>query len=100
MKKLILTLGLFSFIFFGALAIQNVTSSTFGVEIENIDFDKDPTKDGDKKAKEAKTDTKAASTDKSAEECAPSSAKSGCATKSSCCSSKGKSSASDCPDKK
>ncbi len=100
MKKLILTLGLLCFIFFGAFAIQNISTSTFGVDIENIDLDKDPVKDGDKKAKETNKDSKTTSIDAGDEECAPKDAKAGCASKSSCCSSKGKSGAKVCPDKK
>jgi len=103
MKKVILALGLLSFIAFGALAVQNLGTATFGVEI--ADFDKDPTKDGDKKKKnddkkEVKSDDKATATGEAKAECA-SKKTSCCSKKTACCS---KSSKVECakedPDKK
>jgi hypothetical protein len=68
MKKLVLALGLFAFVAFGFVSVQNVVAATNGIEI----VDKDPAKDNDKSKKDAKTaEVKAG--DKS------------CATKSSCC---------------
>ena len=68
MKKLVLALGLFAFVAFGFVSVQNVVAATNGIEI----VDKDPAKDNDKAKKNAKTaDVK--SSDKS------------CATKSACC---------------
>lgn len=85
MKKLFLTLGLFCFIYFGAFAVQNITSSTFGVEI--ADFDKDPTKDGDKKTtdkQEVKKDANTVVVGDSRSDCK---AKANCSTQKSCCKS-------------
>jgi hypothetical protein len=50
MKKFVLFVGLFSFIMFGALGIQNVLSATNHMEF--VKFDKDPKKNKDKKNKD------------------------------------------------
>ena len=74
MKKLALILGLFAFVAFGVIAVQNVVAATNGVEI--VELDNDPTKDNDKAKKDAKTaDVKAKD------------GKSGCCA-TSCCSGK------------
>ncbi len=105
MKKLFLTLGLVCFIYFGALSVQYITSSTFGVEI--VDFDKDPTKDGDKKTtdkQEVKKDANTVVVGDSQSNCK---SKTNCNAKYSCCKSKtschpktGSSDKKEDPDKK
>jgi hypothetical protein len=104
MKKLVLAIALFSFVAFGALSIQNVMAGSYNIEL--VKFDKDPKKDGDKKATDAKDAPKAemksgdgASKDCSSS-CAGKSASACCADKSSsaCCDKSKESCAS--PDKK
>ena len=98
MKKLILAFAFISFVAFGALSIQNVIGGTYSIEF--VKFDKDPKKDGDKKAVESKdaksVETKAAETDKS-KDC-----QSSCAGKSSsaCCDKSKEGGSGCCPDKK
>ena len=96
MKKVILALSFFTFFLFGAVAVQLVTAATMGVEI--VDFDKDPTKDEDKKEAKAKKAEKSETT------VTESSERGCCAEKSNCCKSAEKASKSDCrkecPDKK
>ena len=97
MKKLILGIAFLSFVAFGALSIQNVIAGTYSIEF--VKFDKDPKKDGDKKATEAKDAPKAEvkSTDASSKDC-----QSSCSGKSasSCCDKSKEGCASSCPDKK
>jgi hypothetical protein len=71
MKRLILGLFLATFLVFGALSVQNIYADSFNVEIVN--FDKDPKKDG-KKEVTAKSNKASA---KNSKEC--------CAKDSKCC---------------
>jgi hypothetical protein len=96
MKKLILSLAIMGFVVFGALQIQNIMAASTSIELVN--FDKDPKKDGDKKASETK-DAKADA--KSSESCAKeSSSCSGKTASAACCDKSKESCASACPDKK
>ena len=98
MKKLVLSIAFISFVAFGALSIQNVIAGSYSIEF--VKFDKDPKKDGDKKAVESKdaknTEAKTETADKS-KDC-----QSSCSGKSaSSCSDKSKEGGSGCcPDKK
>jgi hypothetical protein len=97
MKKLILSLAIMGFVVFGALQIQNIMAASTSIELVN--FDKDPKKDGDKKAadaKDAKADAK--SGEVSAKDC--SSSCSGKTASASCCDKSKESCATACPDKK
>lgn len=98
MKKLVLAIAIFSFVAFGALSIQNVIAGSYNIEF--VKFDKDPKKDGDKKATETKDAPKAEM--KSTEAGASKDCASSCADKSasSCCDKSKEGCASSCPDKK
>ena len=93
MKKLVLSLAILGFVAFGALSVQNLIASSS--QIEMVNFDKDPKKDGDKKVaetKEVKTEANAAEGDAkvSSSSCSDKSAssKSCCGTeKTGCCTS-------------
>ncbi len=52
MKKLVLSLAILGFVAFGALSVQNLIASSS--QIEMVNFDKDPKKDGDKKVADTK----------------------------------------------
>ncbi len=101
MKKVVLALGFFTFILFGAVTVDNVSAATTGVEI--VELDKDPAKDGDKKKAEVKEEKACASASKASDK--------GCCAKASKCgdkastamASKGdcaKDCSKECPDKK
>jgi hypothetical protein len=98
MKKLVLSIAFISFVAFGALSIQNVIAGSYSIEF--VKFDKDPKKDGDKKAVESKdaskTDAKTETADKS-KDC-----QSSCSGKSasSCCDKSKEGASGCCPDKK
>ena len=98
MKKLVLAIALFSFIAFGALSIQHVFAGSYSIEL--VKFDKDPKKDGDKKAAESKDAPKAEM--KSDNAPASKDGSSGCCSKSasSCCDKSKEGCATTCPDKK
>jgi hypothetical protein len=84
MKKLVLSLAILGFVAFGALSVQNLIASSS--QIEMVNFDKDPKKDGDKKVadtKEVKADAK--TTDANAKDC-PSTCTDKSASSKSCCS--------------
>lgn len=98
MKKLILSIAIVGFIAFGAIGIQQLLASPSKVEVVN--YDKDPKKDGDKKAadtKEVKAETKTTVSDGK-------SCSSSCCDKSSssksCCSGEKSECSKSCPDKK
>lgn len=95
MKKIILGIALFGFVAFGIVGLQSMTASP--VNVEFIKFDKDPKKEGDKKATETK-ETKAEA--KSDAGCGDVKASSGCGDKaaSSCCGHDA--SKKESPDKK
>lgn len=82
MKKIVLAIGLFSFVAFGIVGIQSMTAAT--ASIEYMKCDKDPKKEGEKKADTTK-ETKAEA--KSDAGCNDMKASSGCGDKSasSCC---------------
>jgi|GEM_PF-3406033 len=95
MKKLVLTLAIFGFVAFGVVNVQNIVAASLDVEMVN--FDKDPKKD-EKKAVESK-DSKAEM--KSGKDCCAKDKASSCGDKSTmasagCCS---KDKASSCSDK-
>ena len=98
MKKLILSLAFFGFVAFGVVGVQDLMASTAQVEIVNLD--KDPKKDGDKKVadtKEVKADAK--SSGDCAKSCASSCSDKSASSKS--CSDKDKAACcSSSPDKK
>jgi len=84
MKKLVLSLAILGFVAFGALSVQNLIASSS--QIEMVNFDKDPKKDGDKKVadtKEVKAEAK--TTDANAKDC-PSTCTDKSASSKSCCS--------------
>jgi hypothetical protein len=83
MKKLILSFAILGFIAFGALSIQNLTAATSQVEIVN--FDKDPKKDGDKKASKAKEAKVESSSKKDCSKDCSSSCSGKTASAKSCC---------------
>jgi hypothetical protein len=104
MKKVILALGFFAFILFGAVSVQQVDAAVAGVEI--VDLDKDPTKDGDKAKAEVKKGEKAGEACSKASDkgCCAKEAK-GCKGSSTTMASKGngdcaKECSKECPDKK
>jgi uncharacterized protein YxeA len=98
MKKLILGIAFLSFVAFGALSVQHVVAGSNNIEF--VKFDKDPKKDGDKKATESsdapKAEVKSADA-KSGKDC-----QSSCAGKSAsaCCDKSKEGCATACPDKK
>jgi hypothetical protein len=97
MKKLVLSLAILGFVAFGALSVQNLIASS--TQIEMVNFDKDPKKDGDKKAadsKEVKAETK--TTD--AKAACPSTCSDKSASAKSCCDKEKAGCATSCPDKK
>ena len=84
MKKLVLSLAILGFVAFGALSVQNLIASSS--QIEMVNFDKDPKKDGDKKVadtKEVKADAK--TTDADAKDCSSTCTDKSASSKS-CCS--------------
>ena len=84
MKKLVLSLAILGFVAFGALSVQNLIASSS--QIEMVNFDKDPKKDGDKKVadtKEVKADAK--TTDANAKDCSSTCTDKSASSKS-CCS--------------
>jgi hypothetical protein len=98
MKKLVLSLAILGFVAFGALSVQNLIASSS--QIEMVNFDKDPKKDGDKKvaeSKEVKTEAKAAEGDAkvSSSSCSDKSASS-----KSCCGTEKTGCCTTAPDKK
>jgi len=98
MKKLVLSLAILGFVAFGALSVQNLIASSS--QIEMVNFDKDPKKDGDKKVaetKEVKTEAKAAEGDAkvSSSSCSDKSASS-----KSCCGAEKTGCCTSTPDKK
>jgi hypothetical protein len=102
MKKLILSLAFFGFVAFGVVSVQNLMAASSQVEIVN--FDKDPKKDGEKKVadtKEVKAETKTET--KTSGDCAKS-CSSSCSDKSasskSCCDKDKAACCSSSPDKK
>lgn len=113
MKKFILSIALFSFVLFGALSVQNLLANSFQVEF--VKFDKDPRKDGDKKAadkKDVKTDqtantiaapVAAPATAPADKGCCPHSTSSCCSDKHgdpNCAKDKKEDCSKTCPDKK
>jgi Phr family secreted Rap phosphatase inhibitor len=52
MKKLVLSLAILGFVAFGVISVQHLIASPSNIEMVN--FDKDPKKDGDKKTAETK----------------------------------------------
>ena len=92
MRKFILSIAFFSFVLFGAFSVQNLIANNFQVEF--VKFDKDPKKDGDKKATDNKdVKTEKATTNTAAPAAAPAAAttdsKSCCPhSTSSCCGDK------------
>ncbi len=100
MKKLVLALAIAGFVTFGVFSVQNVVAASMNVEMVN--FDKDPKKDGDKKAAEVK-DAKASA--KSADAGCAKDCSSSCGSKSttasaSCCDKSKENCDKSCPDKK
>jgi len=95
MKKLILAIAFLGFVGIGVLGLQSVTASSINIEFAK--FDKDPKKEGDKKAAETKN---AKAESKSEASCADMKASSNCGDKaaSSCCSKEA--STKESPDKK
>jgi len=84
MKKLVLSLAILGFVAFGALSVQNLIASSS--QIEMVNFDKDPKKDGDKKVAETKeVKAEAKTTDANAKDC-PSTCTDKSASSKSCCS--------------
>jgi len=102
MKKLFLALAIIGFVTFGALGVQNLTASSYSVEM--VKFDKDPKKDGEKKSKDSKatSEVKAETSTSAKDASCSSSCASSCSSKStaSCCSKDDASCAKECPDKK
>lgn len=100
MKKLVLSLAILGFVAFGALSVQNLIAASTNIEVVN--FDKDPKKDGEKKAVESKS---AKATTKSGDSGCAKDCSSSCKDKSAtasadCCDKSKESCASACPDKK
>jgi hypothetical protein len=98
MKKLVLSVAIIGFLAFGALSVQNLIASS--TQVEMVNFDKDPKKDGDKKTaetKEVKSEPK--STNADAKAC-PSTCSDKSASSKSCCDKEKEGCASACPDKK
>lgn len=100
MKKLVLSLAILGFIAFGALSIQNLSAAAYHIEVVN--FDKDPKKDGDKKAVESKEAKSAAKSSDSgcAKDCSSSCKDKSTTASADCCSKDKTASAGCCPDKK
>jgi hypothetical protein len=105
MKKLVLSLAIIGFITFGALSVQNLVASS--VQVEMVNFDKDPKKEEAKKAdsKDAKAEAKSGDCAKSCAASCEKSCASACSSKSasakSCCSGEKASTAkADSPDVK
>jgi hypothetical protein len=97
MKKLFLALAIFGFVAFGVVGIQDIQASTYSIEM--VKFDKDPKKDGDKKAKDSKASAEMKAQNASSKSgCCSSS--SSCASKADCCSKSGEDCSKECPDKK
>jgi hypothetical protein len=104
MKKLVLSLAILGFVAFGALSVQNLIASSSQIEVVN--FDKDPKKDGDKKVAETKdvkaegtTTTEAKTSCADAKAC-PSTCSDKSASAKSCCSAEKSACCSSSPDKK
>ena len=108
MKKLILSIGIFSFILFGVVAVQNVGAAINGVDIMVVD--QDPDEDKDKKAAAKKAEDNKVTLNKVDGECKDAKASCKSAEAKACCktadakacckSAEAKSCESKCPDKK
>ena len=99
MKKLVLSLAILGFVAFGALSVQNLIASSS--QIEMVNFDKDPKKDGDKKTAETKEvkATEAKTTEADAKAC-PSTCSDKSASSKSCCDKDKAGCCTTSPDKK
>jgi hypothetical protein len=100
MKKLILSLAIVGFVSFGVLNLQSVVAASSNVEMVN--FDKDPKKDGDKKStevKDAKAGAKSADAG-CAKDCSSSCSDKSASASASCCDKSKESCSKSCPDKK
>jgi len=104
MKKLVLSLAILGFVAFGTLSVQDLFASSSQVEMVN--FDKDPKKDGGKKTAETKavkttdaksTEVKAAGADAKA---CPSTCSDKSASTKSCCDKEKAGCCTSSPDKK
>jgi len=98
MKKLVLSLAILGFITFGAMGVQNLIASS--TQVEMVNFDKDPKKDGDKKVAESKEVKAEAKTTEADAKACPSTCSDKSASAKSCCGAEKAGCSTSTPDKK